>query len=320
MLVGDMSTPNTKRTRQFKVLITSVTAIVVGVLLFILLYDKDSVARKLDSEINRGNQQYSLNNEFGFTDVNHTKEKPKGVFRIAVLGDSFIWGDGLPYQSIWSHKLEQKLKADYDSIEVLHWGKNAWSTLDEFNFVKEHGKDFDIDLLIIGWVDNDLDMGKIPQIHPRSIQEAYPVLSRICPPLASKLLHDDLGNYYADWVIKLYADQNLSDYQQLLNEFHDYLAARNIAQLCVMTPNGYYDELKQHFQKVQPLIVKAGFPCLDLYAPTQSILGHYKQEELQANAVNGHPGVLMTEAFAKEVKAYLQQNKFLERVPKKPIK
>ena len=105
-------------------------------------------AYTFNDSINRRNAEYAKGNSFGFTDRERTRTKPKGVFRIAVLGDSFIWGSGLDYEQIWSHKLERKLLAEYDSIEVMSWGLCGWSTLDEFNFYKEHGKDFDIDLLM----------------------------------------------------------------------------------------------------------------------------------------------------------------------------
>ena len=43
----------------------------------------------------------------------------------------------MPYEQVWSHLLEKKILAKYDSVEVLHWGRCGWSTLDEINFFKQ---------------------------------------------------------------------------------------------------------------------------------------------------------------------------------------
>ena len=295
-----------------------------GLLLLVLVSKVMDVADSFDNEgyelnkrVNERNQQYAKANVFGFTDKERATRKPKGVYRIAVLRDSFIWGDGLPYEKVWSHKLERRLEMNYDSIEVLSWGRCGWSTLDEFNFFKEHGKDYDIDLLIVAWVDNDPDMGKIPQQYNGDAKGTYPVRYFISPALAQSALNRDNIEAGQVWWKGIYSAENLKDYQVVLNEFHQYLEDSHVQSLVVMTMPGFGSEGLERFNRARPLIINAGFPCLDLYEPVKHKLGHYKPSELQANPVNSHPGELLTEEFALEAGEYLSQNHYLDYLPKR---
>jgi hypothetical protein len=275
---------------------------------------------ELNKRINARNEAYATGNSMGFTDKERSVKKPKGIYRIAVLGDSFIWGDGMPYEKIWSHKLEKRLLEKYDSIEVISWGHNGWSTLDEFTFYKERGKDFDVDLLIIGWVDNDPDVGKIKQGSPKNPKNEYPFLYRLSPSLAQAKVNEVNSQLILSWVAQLYTESNLKDYQTILNGFTNYMTQHNTPVIMVMTPSLFCSYTKGHFDTVRPLIVKAGFTCLDLYAPAEKKLGHYSNLALQANSVNAHPGNLLTEEFAIEVQDYLEQIGYLKHLPKKGLK
>jgi hypothetical protein len=303
------------RTTQFK-LMGAVLALVPLVILIKLSVGffkaPGSADYALNDAVNKRNDSCASNNLFGFTDRNHTPAKPRGVYRIAVLGDSFIWGDGLPYEQAWSHQLERKLLAKYDSVEVLHWGKCGWSTLDEFNFYKQHGKDYGINLLIIGWVDNDPDVGKWPDIRPLSVEQAYPILSQVYPTLARRWANSQEIIATNKWYDHLYSDENLKDYKKLLTDFYDTLRAQNVESLVVMTPSPFLKLANWKFARAEPLIRQSGFPCFNLYGPAHKNLCNYSLEQLQANPVNGHPGVLMTEEFANEVMGYLEANHYLD--------
>lgn len=310
-----------KRTLLFKIIITAFFGFVI-LFLVTKIYDfvapaNSDKAYQLNKAINNSNQLYSKNNSFGFTDKERTPKKPKGIYRIAVIGDSFIWGDGLPYPKVWSHKLETKLLTAYDSIEVISWGKCGWSTLDEFNFFKQHGKDFDIDLLIIGWVDNDPDIGEIPQVNANDAANRFPFTYKISPAFARFLLNNSTNDVYNAWINAIYSNQNLNNYQKVLTDFHNYLTENKVQSIMVMTPAGFSDDNRQRFTKAQPLITNAGFTCVNLFDPLKKKLEHYTPAQLQANPANMHPGDVLTEQFATEVQQYIQQNNYLQRLHKK---
>ena len=203
---------------------------------------------------------------------------------------------------------------------MLSWGRCGWSTLDEFNVFKEHGKDYDIDLLIIAWVDNDPDVGKIPQHYNGDAKATYPVRYFISPALAQSAVNRDNIEAGQAWWRGIYSPENLKDYHVVLNEFHQYLEDSHVQSLVVMTMPGFGDEGLERFSRARPLIVNAGFPCLDLYEPVKLKLGHYKPSELQANPVNSHPGELLTEEFAGEVEVYLESKGYLRNLHERKSK
>src|SRR5678815_4139427 len=63
-------------------------------------------------------------NSAGWRDRERSPEKPPGIFRIVVLGDSFTWGHGVEDEEIFTRRLEQKLSG----VEVLNMGLSGSST------------------------------------------------------------------------------------------------------------------------------------------------------------------------------------------------
>lgn len=59
-------------------------------------------------------------NGVGWRDDEHTPAKPSGVTRIAVIGDSFTFGQGCERGSIFPDVLEALLKARGDDVQVLN--------------------------------------------------------------------------------------------------------------------------------------------------------------------------------------------------------
>lgn len=61
-----------------------------------------------------------LTNAYGFNDIEHSLEKPKGVLRIAFIGDSITFG--LPRKDNFVFFVEQKAKANGIKLEALNMG------------------------------------------------------------------------------------------------------------------------------------------------------------------------------------------------------
>ena len=263
----------------------------------------------IDNDINSQNHSIALLNKYYFNDIPRTYSN-KDKIRIAVLGDSFIWGDGVRYDTIWGHKLEKKFLEQYENVEILNWGQNGWSTDDQVKFLKSEGVDYHIDLLIIGFVTNDpvfrtpsyayhipqkffqwqnsdvVAVGK--KIFPNSINFISSYVNRFL----EIYFFPDYG--YQAWEDKLYTDENLIKYQQLLKELLDFCQRKEIQLLFVLTPNSYAEHFKSKYQKIIPILQKVGIQYLNLYSIIQKKLGTYRLRELWANPANAHPGDLVT--------------------------
>jgi hypothetical protein len=100
-------------------------------------------------------------NALGYRDVEHTKAKPSGVFRIAVLGDSFTEARQVAIAETFWKRLEGKLLGNSAlrgrTLEVLNFGIGGYGTTQELLTLRSHVLDFSPDLVILAFCPgNDL--------------------------------------------------------------------------------------------------------------------------------------------------------------------
>lgn len=80
--------------------------------------------------------------------------KPPGVKRILLIGDSFFWGYGVDDRDIISEVLQRKVR---DSIEVINGAVTGYATDQELLWLVEEGLKYQPDLVILGcFPTNDL--------------------------------------------------------------------------------------------------------------------------------------------------------------------
>ena len=95
-------------------------------------------------------------NSHGFRDREYTEAKPAGVIRIAVMGDSVVWGHRVAQDETFAKQLEKILREKKSgSIEVMNFGVAGYSLQQEVEFFFEKAKQFDIDYVILGLSIND---------------------------------------------------------------------------------------------------------------------------------------------------------------------
>lgn len=102
---------------------------------------------------------HHVHNSRGFRDTEHEIEKPAGVFRILGLGDSFTVGWGAPYEETYLRRLEKKLldrTGGNRPVEVIKCGINGYFAESEKLLLKHYGMAYSPDVVIVGFVPNDV--------------------------------------------------------------------------------------------------------------------------------------------------------------------
>ena len=122
-------------------------------------------------------QTYERTNSHGQRDRERTLQKPDGVRRILLLGDSVVEGYGLRESETISRQLED-LYGD-GSTEVLNFGVSAYCTRAEIELLEVKGLRFDPDVVILVFVENDFDNFN---------REAFPLGQTIDRPAVVKAL------------------------------------------------------------------------------------------------------------------------------------
>jgi hypothetical protein len=105
-----------------------------------------------------------LTNELGMRAPSYTPEKPPGVFRILMLGDSTLYGGQYVNQDeLYARLLEQKLRQARPGheIQVFNMGVNGWGPLNKLGFVRKFGT-FESDVCVICLPVDDF---RRPKIH-----------------------------------------------------------------------------------------------------------------------------------------------------------
>ncbi len=104
-------------------------------------------------------------NTHGMRDREVSKNKAPGLFRIAVVGDSFTFGWRVALDDCYVKQLEKLLNeraGRQDAFEVLNFGVCGYNTEQEKILLEEKVLGFEPDLVIVGFVTNDIMLPASP--------------------------------------------------------------------------------------------------------------------------------------------------------------
>lgn len=96
---------------------------------------------------------YIKMNQAGFRDVDHSKKKESGVFRVAILGDSFGEAMQVDMRDTFWKALERDLnlgcsKTQYKKFEVLNFSVTNWGSAQELLLLQNEVLEYDPDYIV----------------------------------------------------------------------------------------------------------------------------------------------------------------------------
>lgn len=96
-------------------------------------------------------------NSWGFREREFELEKPRGLYRIAVVGDSLAFGQGIAEEERFSNVLQTKLNGRSGrSYQVLNFALPGAETTDELGFLTRAVLDSKPDYILLQWYINDV--------------------------------------------------------------------------------------------------------------------------------------------------------------------
>lgn len=84
-------------------------------------------------------------NSHGWPDVEHSYEKPEGIYRIVILGDSFVENTQMPFEKRFFRQLQENLGGKY---EVIATGRGNTGTAQQYLILKNYSLKYKPDLVI----------------------------------------------------------------------------------------------------------------------------------------------------------------------------
>lgn len=223
-------------------------------------------------------------------------------FRVLVLGDSEVYGQGLPEADLFTTRLQTALNTSSGrdtsrTFNVINSGVRAYSTDQEVAFLKKTGLAMQPDLVLLCVYVNDLELVAIKQLydHATSVNNGAPYLFDLRMPsgVAARLLwegvqllrrsrvlmytHDVIFAYYASdtYEMRLIAGvvdddirQRVAVFKHQLEAFRDLLAAHRTAGTIVIIPAPEQVRNRARPARYQDLVTSAatevGLPVIDL--------------------------------------------------------
>jgi hypothetical protein len=104
-----------------------------------------------------GQWDFTINSQ-GFRDKREFDyQKPPGVIRVLVLGDSFTIGFEVNQEETYAAVIERYLKQNDINAEVINAGMSGNSNAEELIFFEQEGWKYQPDIVVLGYYGNDLD-------------------------------------------------------------------------------------------------------------------------------------------------------------------
>jgi hypothetical protein len=133
--------------------------------------DRDGMLHDLRPRAKATHQgiDYATNDDGLRDDRDYAPEKPPGVRRVIMLGDSFVFGYGLDLQ----HTLTKQLTSLLDPAgwEVLNFGVPAYNTMNEVGFLEARGLKYGPDDVLLLYHPNDALVGVVTPLGDEAATE-----------------------------------------------------------------------------------------------------------------------------------------------------
>jgi hypothetical protein len=247
-------------------------------------------------------RKYSIShrlNSAGFRDEERASAPPKGVFRIACLGDSFTFGQGVKAADVFTSRLQAALNErsrGRPKFEVLNFGVCGYSTRQERVLFELKASKYRPEVVLLTMVDND----------NLSYQDEQTL------KLADHEAADDATIQTVQRLRRIQSDEDYSgcvkEVLQLNGECR-MVGAKLAVVVFRMNPIRWRHRLTDAM--VEGLDA-AGIPLMDLGETLHS--GHLPHE-LHVHEVDGHPNELAHEIAARTILQFLDAHRLVPAPP-----
>jgi lysophospholipase L1-like esterase len=245
----------------------------------------------------------------GLRDRDFPLERKEGVKRIVMVGDSLTFGWGVPFEDLFSKRIE-KLYADAgETVEVINTGVGNWNTMQEVAYFLDKGKDFKPDIVVLNYFVNDAE--PVPQNRQRPsllMRNCY-----ACVFLAGRL--DMLkrlffgGPSWDAYYLGLYGSGEAPgwlDAKAAIKRLADYCKANGITLVVASLPE-LHDVKNYPFDQVTQLVKEAASENGAVFVDLLPSVSGEASEALWVTPPDPHPNAFANELIAAGLFAALRE-------------
>lgn len=213
-------------------------------------------------------QRYRLKtNSAGFADREYSLEKPSGVRRIALMGDSITRGQGAPFQGTFEAQLEDKLNAGRaggapSKIEILNFAVGSYNVTQMMETAKVKAAPYDADVYVLALTTLSVHRSwaqHIALLMNAGIDLKYDYLRNVVRQAAIKP-DDPIGVFQAK-----IARFRMPTIKWALGEVQALAAAHHAQVLVILVPAvEELEVVEEEFAGVREAVRERGIPLIDL--------------------------------------------------------
>lgn len=302
------------------VLVSLVVALVAGEFVARFAYRDITSTSNLQSWFGERWKSQSVElNPAGFRDQPVSRPKAENVFRVAVLGDSFAYGQGLPVEDRFSDLLRADVPAACGrEVEVFNFAQPGAATLRETEVLSETVLALEPDFLLLQWLPNDLtDLRETWYRRPTTPLAFLPGLHRYLSRRSALYyvaneqwqgLMDSFGarQSYAEYMLSLVGEPGSEQFaraREPLLAFSDVAESAGIAYAVVLFPLLSEDPQQGYImgpahEMAASVCAERSSQCIDLRDDLRAASPDGTLRALWVNRLDPHPGATANRAAA----------------------
>ncbi|HKZ34417.1 MAG TPA: SGNH/GDSL hydrolase family protein [Patescibacteria group bacterium] len=230
-----------------------------------------------------------------------------GVYTIAVVGDSMVWGQGLREKERFANVLERRLDR-ISPTRVISLGYPGDSMLDNYiKYTLMKHLNPSIDLYIFGVVDNDLFLNKPDRYDSALFEEVVDVCREkplfYDPPFNPSQDAQEHTQQYAQNVKMSFSDSYANPC--IFKKTASLLPQRNAIYLIFAPRSIQYD---QHFSRMEEIMQRNELFILTVSQYFEQMSGQELHEKYYISDGEGHPSAFANEIFAQALFQEITRN------------
>ena len=245
--------------------------------------------------------------------VHWSRGKARCSNKVLVVGDSYIFGDGIPMGASWDYFLSHMIASTDESICVYAVGKNGWSTQEQLHYLEKNIELIKPNYVIFGFVINDPDVGDVPKRYLKKKKPSKWNLLNFSREGFKKIrsgLDSDLG--YPNWIEKLYSNENLAKWGKRIRALKVLVQDAGATLVFVMTPSNPSREVFENkYAKVKTIFETEGVEYVDLLPSLSRDFYGIVDTYFHTNPGDPHPSATLSSYYAYHAYLYLCREEVL---------
>jgi len=262
------------------------------------------------------------NNCYGFRERDYSLEKPENTYRVAVVGDSLTYGQGIVADDRYSNLLENRLNVNKPNLryEFINFGKAGAEMVDYISILKLFVLPANPDFILLQWYINDVNDPNFytinnPAVISKKVQAKKGIIS--IPPILRKnsalfyLLHRTIEqfrsgsqNSYDDMMLERFGDPDSESTKEAMSNiktFYQISKSHNIPMGMILFSDSYFrlsskmDFLLNH---VCSVCKAEGIEFVDMRKPFEPFKGDTR---LWASRLDPHPSAYANKIVADQL-------------------